>query len=107
MEEKLQLLVTQATQINELLVKLLDAQNSNPNDNKKGEKDQSLSKSQANQHKDVQAPTSGPSNPNTEAAIKPIKTKRKSTHTERHEERKRQKLTAEERRLQRESTMIL
>ena len=35
-EEKLQLLVTQATQTNELLVKLLEAQNSNPNDNKKG-----------------------------------------------------------------------
>ena len=37
----------------------------------------------------------------------PVKTKRKSTHTERHEKRKRQKLTAEERRLQREATMIL
>ena len=36
-EEKLKLLVTQATQTNELLVKLLEAQNSNPNDNKNGE----------------------------------------------------------------------
>ena len=35
-EEKLKLLVTQATQTNELLVKLLESQNSNPNDNKKG-----------------------------------------------------------------------
>ena len=52
MEEKLQLLVSQATQTNELLVKLLEAQNSNPNDNKKGEKDESLSKPQ-----DAQAPT--------------------------------------------------
>ena len=48
-EEKLQLLVSQATQINELLVKLLEAQNSNPNDNKKGEKDESLSKPQVAQ----------------------------------------------------------
>ena len=106
-EEKLQLLVTQATQTNELLVKLLEAQNSNPNDNKKGEKDELLSKPQADQPKDVQAPTVGPSNPNTEATIKPVKTKIKSTYTERHEERKRQKLTAEERRLQREAAMIL
>ena len=50
--------------------------------------------------------TSDPLNPNTEA-VKPVKTKRKSTHTERHEERKRQKLTAEERRLEREATIIL
>ena len=88
-------------------MKLLEAQNSNPNDKKKGEKDESLSKPQGDQPKDVQAPTAGPSNPNTEAAIKPVKTKRKSTHTERHEERKRQKLTAEERRLQREPTLLL
>ena len=107
MEEKLKLLVTQATHTNELLVKLLEAQNSNPNDNKKGEKDESLSKPQADQSKDVQAPTVGPSNPNIEATIKPVKTKRKSTPTERHEERKRQKLIAEERRLKREATMIL
>ena len=97
-EEKLQLLVSQATQTNELLVKLLEAQNSNPNDNKKGEKDESLSKPQA-----AQAPTVVPLNPNTEA----VKTKRKSTHTEKHEERKRQKLTAEEKRLEREAAMIL
>ena len=88
-EEKLQLLVTQATQTNKLLVKLLEAQNSNPNDNKKGEKDESLSKPQADQSKDVQAPTANPSNPNTEAAIKPVKIKRKRTHSERHEKRKR------------------
>ena len=36
-EEKLQLLVTQATHTNEILLKLLEAQNSNPNDNKKNE----------------------------------------------------------------------
>ena len=66
-----------------------------------------MSKPQDDQKKDVQAPTAGPSNPNTEAAIKPVKTKIKSTHTERHEERKRQKLTTEERRLQREAIMIL
>ena len=88
MEEKLQLLVTQATQKNGLLVKLLEAQNSNPNDNKKGEKYESLRKPQAGQSKDVQAPTAGLSNPNIEAAIKPVKTKRKSTHTERHEKKK-------------------
>ena len=76
-EEKLKLLVTQATQTNKLLVKLIEDQNSNPNDNKKGEKDESLSKPQDDQSKDVQAPTSGPSNPNTEAPIKPVKTKRK------------------------------
>ena len=35
-EEKLQFLVSQATHTNELLVKLLEAQNSNPIDNKKG-----------------------------------------------------------------------
>ena len=55
----------------------------------------------------MQAPTVGPSNRNTEVAIKHVKTKRKSTHTKRHEERKRQKLIAEERRLQREAAMIL
>ena len=74
---------------------------------KRGDKDESLSKPQADETKDVQAPTSDPSNPNTEAAIKPVKTERKSTHTKRHEERKRQKLTAEERGLRREATMIL
>ena len=43
-EEKLQLLVTQVVHTNELLVKLLEAQNSNPNDNKKGEKDRVFEK---------------------------------------------------------------
>ena len=81
--EKLQLLVSQATQTNELLVKLLEAQNSNPNDNKKGEKDESLSKPQA-----AQAPTAVPLDPNTKV-VKTVKTKIKSTHTERHEKRKR------------------
>ena len=97
-EEKLQLLVSQATQTNELLVKLLEAQNSNPDDNNKGEKDESLRKPQG-----AQTSTAVPLNPNTEAVL----TKRKSTHTEKHEERKGQKLTAEERRLEREATMIL
>ena len=68
---------------------------------KRGEKDESLSKPQA-----AQAPTIVPLNPNIET-VKPVKTKRKSTHTERHEERKRQKLTAEEKRLGREAAMIL
>ena len=70
------------------VLKLLEAQNSTSNDNKKGEKDESLSKPEGYQSKDVQAPTAGPLNPNSEVAIKPVKTKRKSTHTERHEERK-------------------
>ena len=107
-EEKLQFLVSQVTHTNELLVKLLEAQNSNPNDNKKGEKDESLSKPQVDRSTSAQAqaPTVGPLNPNSEAA-KPVKSKRKSTHTERHEKRKRQKLTAEERRLEREAAMIL
>ena len=48
-EEKLQLLMTQVVHTNELLVKLLEAQNSHPNDNKKGEKDESLRKPQDNQ----------------------------------------------------------
>ena len=45
-EEKLQLLVTQATHTNEILLKLHKDQNSNPNDNRKGEKDESLRKPQ-------------------------------------------------------------
>ena len=75
---------------------------------KRGEKDESLSKPQADQSSSAQAqaPTAGPLNPNSEA-VKPVKSKRKSTHIERHEKRKRQKLTAEERRLEREATMIL
>ena len=80
----------------------MSAQNSNPNDNKKGEKDESLSKPQA-----TQAPTDVPLNPNTEVVVKPVKTKIKSTHTERHEERKGQKLTVEEKRLETEASMIL
>ena len=88
MEEKLQLLVSQATQTNELLVKLLEAQNSNLDDNKKGEKDESSSKPQV-----AQASTAVPLNQNIEP-IKLVQTKRKSTHTEKHEKRKRQKLTA-------------
>ena len=88
-KKKLQLLVNQAVITNETLLKLLEAQTSTSNDNKKGKKDESLSKPQGDQSKDVHAPTAGPSNPNNESAIKPVKTKRKSTHTERHEERKR------------------
>ena len=75
-EEKLQLLVNQAVITNETLLKLLEAQNSTSNDNKKGEKDESLSKPQGDQSKDVQAPTAGPLNPNSEVAVKPVKTKR-------------------------------
>ena len=48
-EGKLQLIVIQVVQTNEILLKLLEDQNSNPNDNKKGEKDESLRKPQHNQ----------------------------------------------------------
>ena len=54
-EEKLQLLVNQAVHINELLLKLLEAQDSKTNDNKKGENDESLRKPQDDQTKGVQA----------------------------------------------------
>ena len=66
--EKLQLLVHEVVKTNEILLKLLEAQTSNPNDNKKGEKDESLRKSQGEQDH-----AAGPSNPNveTEAAVKP------------------------------------
>ena len=43
-EEKLQLLVNQAVITNKTLLKLLEAQNSTSNDNKKWEKDESLRK---------------------------------------------------------------
>ena len=43
--DNLQLLVNQAVHTNEIILKLLEAQNSNPNDNKKGEKCESLRKS--------------------------------------------------------------
>ena len=45
-EEKLQLLVNQAVITNETLLNLLEDQTSNSNDNKKGEKDESLRKPQ-------------------------------------------------------------
>ena len=68
-------------------------QTSNPDDNKKGEKDESSSKPQTQKPEDV---AGGPSNPNieSEAAVKVPKRKRMSTHTQRHEERKRQRLVS-------------
>ena len=75
-EEKLQLLVNQVVHTNDILLKLLEAQNSNPNDNKKGEKDESLIKPHDDQNTEVQAQTAGPSNPNSEAIVKPPNRKR-------------------------------
>ena len=74
---------------------------------KRGEKDESLRKPQDDQTKEVQTQTTGPSNPNTEEAVKLPNRKRMSTQTQRHQERKKQKLTAEERRREREAAMIL
>ena len=59
---------------------------------KREEKDESLRKAQDNQSTKVQAQTVVPSNPNSEAVIKPLNKKRMSTQTERHQERKKQKL---------------
>ena len=86
-EDKLQLLVNQAVQTNEILLKLLEAQISNPNNNKKGEKDESLRNPQDNQSTEVQAQTVGPSNPNAKEAVKLPNKKRMSTQTQRHQER--------------------
>ena len=88
-------------------MKLLEAQNSNPNDNKKGEKDKSLRKPQDNQSTEVQAQIAGPSNPKSEVVVKPSNRKRKSTQTERHDERKRQRPTSKERKREREAVMAL
>ena len=79
--------MTQTVHTNKLLVKLIGARNSNPNDNKKGEKDESLRKPQDNQI-ELQAQTAGPSNPNSETVVKPPNRKRMSTQTQRHQERK-------------------
>ena len=80
-EEKLQLLVNQVLHTNEIFLKLLEAQNSNPNDNKKGEKNESVRKPQDDQNIEVQAQTASPSNPNSEAVVKPPNRKRMSTQT--------------------------
>ena len=72
---------------------------------KRGRRIESLRKPQDNQT-EVQAQTAGPSNPNSEAVVKPPNRKRMSTQTKRHQERKKQKLTAEERKREREATMI-
>ena len=87
-------------------MKLLEAQNSNPNDNKKGEKGESLRKPQDDQNTEVQAQTAGPSNPNSEAVVKPPNRKRMSTQTQRHQEMKRQKLSAKERKREKKASMI-
>ena len=84
-EGKMQLLVNQAIQTNEILLKLLEAQNSIPNYNKKGDKDESLRKPQDNQSTEVQAQRAGPSNPNTEEAVKLPNRKRMITQTQRHQ----------------------
>ena len=80
-----------------ILKKLLEAHTSNPDDNKKGEKDESSSKPQSQIPEDT-GDAGGPSKPNTEAGIKSSKRKRMSTQTQRHEERKRQRQSAEKRR---------
>ena len=73
--EKLQLLVHEAVKTNEILLKLIEAQTSNPNHNKKGEKDESLSKPQDQNKEEVV----GPSNPNTES--KAVKAPKKDEHS--------------------------
>ena len=90
MEGTLKSILDENIHQSKILKKLLAAQTSNPDDNKKGEKDESSSKPQAQIPEDV----GGPSNPNveTDAAIaKAPKRKRMSTQTQRHEERKRQR----------------
>ena len=106
-DEKLQLLVNQDVQTNKFLLKLLEAQNSNPTDKKRGRRMSLLRKPQDNQSTEVQTQTAGLSNPNTEEAIKLPNRKRTSTQTQRHQERKKKKLSAEERRREREAVMIL
>ena len=66
-----------------------------------------MRKPQDDQTKNVQAPTAGPSDPNAEEAVKLPNKKMMSTQTQRHQERKKQKLTAEEKRREREAAMIL
>ena len=104
MEGTLKAILDESIHQSKILKELLVSQTSNPNDKKKGEKDESSSKSQTQKPEDVGG---GPSNPNTEATVKPHNRKRMSTQTRRHEERKRQKLSAEERRKEREAAMIL
>ena len=105
-DEKLQFLVNQVVHTNEIVLKLLEAQNSNPNDNKKGEKDESLRNPQDDQTTEVQAQTAGPSNLNSEVVGKPPNSKRMSTQTQRHHEKKKQNLSAEEKKREREASMI-
>ena len=103
-EEKLQILVHESVKTNGILLKLLEAQTLNPNDNKMGKKDESLSKPQ-DQYKEEAI---GPSNPNTQSeAVKAAKRKRMSTHTQRHEERKRKKQAAKENRRERVAARLL
>ena len=107
-EEKVRIWVHEAVKTNEILLKLLEAQTSNPNDNKKGEKDKSLSKPQDQNKEEAIGQAVGPSNPNTESEVlKAPKKKRMSTQTQTHEESKRQRQSAEERRRERKATMIL
>ena len=106
MEDTLKAILDEIIHQSKILTKLLVAQTSNPNDNKKGEKDESLSKPQTQKPENA---AGGPSNPNieSEAAVKSTKRKRLSTQTQRHEKRKRQRLPAEERRREREASIIL
>ena len=88
------MLVHEVVKTNKIILKLLESQTSNPNYNKKREKDESLRNSQNEQDH-----AAGPSNPNVqpEATVKPPNRKMMSTQTQRHQDRKRQKLSAEER----------
>ena len=103
MEGTLKAILEESIHQSKILKELFAAQTSNPNDNKKGKNDEFSSKSQDQIPEDA----SGPSNPNFEAVIKAPKSKRMSTHTQRHEERKGQRQSAEERRREREAVMIL
>ena len=86
---------------------MLEAQTSNPDDNKKGDNNESSNKSQPQPTQQSRQVDTGPSNPNDEEVVKLPSRKRMSNQTQRHQERKKQKLSAEERRREREASMIL
>ena len=96
-EGTLKAILDKSIQQSKIIKELLAAQTSNPYDNKKGEKDESSSKPQSQIPEDA---TGGPSNRNTESevVVKAPKRKRMSTQTQRNEERKIQRQSAEERR---------
>ena len=107
MEGTLKAILEESIHQSKILKGLLEAQTSNPDDNKKREKNESSSKFQPQPTQQYRQVATGPSNPNAEDVVKLPNRKRMSTQTQRHQERKKQKLSAEERRREREATMIL